>query len=99
MVLLNSCYSETQIAVIAATGAVVVGTTDAVDDEAEKRFSAAFYRRLANGYSAGEAFEDGGTAVDLHNLPDVYKIVGNGDIVLICQGRTAFEAPPLGRFP
>lgn len=84
VVVLNSCYSETQAAAIAATGAVVVGTTDVVDDEAAKRFSAAFYRSLANGYSVGEAFEDGGTAVDLHNLPDVYKIAGNGDIMLIC---------------
>lgn len=84
VVVLNSCYSETQAAAIATTGAVVVGTTDAVDDEAAKRFSAAFYRSLANGHSVGAAFEDGGTAVDLHGLPDVYKIVGNGDIVLIC---------------
>jgi hypothetical protein len=58
----------------------VLGTTDSVYDEAAKRFSTAFYRAIANGLSVQDAFRDGGTAVDLYDFPDVYKIIGNADV-------------------
>jgi hypothetical protein len=85
LIVLNSCYSEAQAEAIAATGAIVLGTTDAVYDEAAKRFSAAFYRAIASGMSVKDAFRDGGTAVDLYDFPDVYKIIGNADVVLLAD--------------
>lgn len=83
LVVLNSCYSQAQAEAIAKAGPVVLGTSDAVYDEAARRFSAVFYRSIANGCSIGEAFRDGRDTVDLHNLPDVYRMVGDPSVVLI----------------
>ena len=82
LVVLNSCLSQSQAEAIAETGAVVIGTRDAVGDEAAQRFSAAFYRELANGCSIAEAARDGRDSVELHGLLDVYVGIGDTDLTL-----------------
>jgi CHAT domain len=83
LVVLNSCYSQEQAASIIGTVEAVVGTRHAVGDEAARRFSAAFYRTLGEGYSIQEAFRDGGDVVDLHGLEDVFRINGNTGMSLV----------------
>ena len=87
MVVLNACHSQSQA--VAALGAVraVVGTTDAVDDEAARRFTVAFYRSVGNGLSIQEAFRDATDAVALHGLDDVFHADGDLDFVLANPGR------------
>ena len=63
----------------------VVGTTDAVGDEAARRFTVAFYRSLGNGLSVREAFRDGSDAVALHGLVDVFNSGGNLELVLVSE--------------
>jgi len=83
LVVLNSCYSEYQANSIKNSVKTVVGTTDAVDDEAARRFTVAFYRALGDGLSIKEAFRDGGDAVELHGLVDVFHCVGVSDQALV----------------
>lgn len=83
LVVLNSCYSEHQASSIKNSVNTVVGTTDAVDDEAARRFTAAFYRALGNGLSIQEAFRDGGDAVELHGLVDVFHCDGDLNQTLV----------------
>ena len=80
LVVLNACYTKDQADTIHGAVKTVVGTTDAVDDEAARRFTVAFYRSLGDGLSVREAFRDGGDAVALHRLIDVYH--SNGDLEL-----------------
>jgi hypothetical protein len=54
-----------------------VGTTDAVHDEAARRFAVAFYRGLGDGLSVGEAFRDGRDAVVVYGFKDVFGTVGD----------------------
>ena len=82
LVVLNSCFSISTVADLAAAVVAVVGTTARVGDEAARRFSTAFYRTLGDGYSVGEAFRDGRDAVDVHMLDDVFKMRGDMDLVL-----------------
>lgn len=82
VVVLNACYSKDQADSVRAAVKAVVGTTDAVGDEAARRFTAAFYRSLGNGLSVREAFRDGTDAVALHGLADVFHADGNLDLVL-----------------
>jgi hypothetical protein len=79
LVILNACFSDNQAQPLSTSADTVIGTTREVGDEAARRFSVAFYRTLGNGHSVGEAFRDGGDAVVIHNLIDVYKIVGDVD--------------------
>jgi hypothetical protein len=79
LIVLNSCYSENQGAFLRNVVPVVVGTTNAVDDAAARRFATAFYRTLGNGYSVGEAFRDAGDAVAIHALSDVFVAHGHLD--------------------
>jgi hypothetical protein len=73
----------------------VIGTTAAVGDEAARRFSTAFYRTLGDGNSVGEAFRDGGDAVEVHMLDDVFKARGNMELVLCGAHRLPLaDAPP-----
>jgi len=83
IVVLNACYSKSQADSVRCVVKVVVGTTDAVEDEAARRFTAAFYRSIGNGLSVREAFRDGTDAVALHGLSDVFHADGDLDIVPI----------------
>jgi hypothetical protein len=57
-----------------------------VDDEAARRFSVAFYRTLGEGHSIGDAFRDGGDAIALYNLDDVYRMIGKtGETLLVAS--------------
>jgi hypothetical protein len=82
LVVLNACYSEDQGETISTVVKAVVGTTDAVGDEAARQFTVAFYRSLGNGLSVGGAFRDGGDAVALHGLADVFRRMGDMDLTL-----------------
>lgn len=82
LIVLNACFSDNQAALLKAVVPAVVGTTDALDDEAARRFCTAFYRTLGDGHSLKEAFRDGGDAVALHQLEDVYLAYGNLDETL-----------------
>jgi hypothetical protein len=77
---LNACYSKGQTDAIQAEVKAVVGTTEAVADEAARRFTVAFYRALGNGFTVGEAFRDGSDAVALYDLVDVFH--SSGDLSL-----------------
>jgi hypothetical protein len=83
MVILNCCYSEEQAKAIAAAVDTVIGTRAALGDKAARRFSVAFYRTLGDGYPIAEAFRDGGDTLPLHNLPDVYHLLGKSDWAII----------------
>jgi CHAT domain-containing protein len=83
VVVLNACYSKSQADSVRPAVRAVVGTTDAVDDEAARRFTVAFYRSLGSGLSIREAFRDGTDAVALHGLPDVFHADGDLDLVLV----------------
>jgi hypothetical protein len=83
LVVLNACYSKGQGEKIGEVVKAVVGTTDAVDDEAARRFTVAFYRSLGEGLSIREAFRDGGDAVALHGFPDVFHSSGEMNYTLV----------------
>jgi CHAT domain-containing protein len=83
LVVLNACYSKSQADSIRRAVKAVVGTTDAVEDEAARRFTTAFYRSIGNGLSVREAFRDGTDAVALNGLADVFHGAGNLDLVLL----------------
>jgi CheY-like chemotaxis protein len=85
LVFLNACYSKEQSNTIGNSTKVVIGTTDAVGDEAARRFTVAFYRALGEGLSIREAFRDGGDSVALHGLNDVFHCDGDVDIYLTGQ--------------
>jgi len=82
LVVLNSCYSESQAVAVRGAVRAVVGTTEVVEDEAARRFTVAFYRSVGNGLSIREAFRDGTDAVALHGLNDVFHADGDLDFVL-----------------
>ena len=83
LLVLNACFSDAQASALPSAVKTIVGTTDAVDDVAALRFSVAFYRTLADGHSISDAFRDGGDAVDLNDLENVYRLVGEGDVILV----------------
>lgn len=83
LLVLNACFSDHQAQALSGAVRTVVGTTDTVGDEAARRFSVAFYRALADGHSIADAFRDGGDAIDLHDLEDVYRLVGEADTVMV----------------
>jgi hypothetical protein len=88
LLVLNACFTKVQADHVAGVVEAVVGTTDAVGDEAARRFTVAFYRGLGNGLSIKEAFRDGGDAVALHGLEDVFLSSGKLDQVPL--GTTQF---------
>jgi len=77
LLVLNACYSKSQAEHVAGAVGATVGTTNVVGDEAARRFTVAFYRALGDGLSLREAFRDGGDAVALHGLEDVFWTTGN----------------------
>jgi hypothetical protein len=92
LVVLNACFSQEQAKAISKVVPVVVGTKAAVGDEAARRFSVAFYRTLGNGYPIKEAFRDGGDAVAVHGLDDVFCAHGDVSRVLCAEGKVAGQA-------
>ena len=87
LLVLNACHTGTNLSIYAKAVRAVVGTTDAVDDEAARRFSAAFYRTIGNGESIREAFRDGCNAVAIHGFREVYKAYGELDLVLLSRSK------------
>jgi CHAT domain-containing protein len=83
LLVLNACYSRSQADAIGDAVPSVVGTTSAVDDRAALRFTPAFYRSLGAGHTIREAFRDGGDAVALHGLDDVFQSSGELDRALV----------------
>jgi CHAT domain len=83
LVVLNACHSKAQAELLLGSVKAVVGITDAVDDVAARRFTAAFYRALGNGLTIAEAFRDGGDCVALNNGEDVFWSAGRLDDVLV----------------
>src|ERR1035438_4110270 len=79
MVVLNACFSMAQAEPLSSSVQTIIGTTEEVGDEAARRFSVAFYRTLGDGYAVAEAFRDRGDSIALHNLKDVYKVIGRTD--------------------
>jgi hypothetical protein len=69
-VVLNACLSESQARAIARHIGYVVGTADAIGDEAATRFSVGFYRALAAGQSVEQAFQAGCTEIQVADIPD-----------------------------
>jgi CHAT domain-containing protein len=77
LVVLNSCASQPQIEAMSDSVPMIIGTSGALDDEAARRFTAAFYRTLGNGNTVAEAFRDGKDTVDLHGKEDVFVSCGD----------------------
>lgn len=83
LVVLNSCFSKSVATTILGAVRTVIGTTDRVGDEAARRFTVAFYRSLGEGLSIRQAFRDGGDAVALHGLSDVFHGDGALDDIML----------------
>ncbi len=79
IVVLNSCFSMEQANALSSTVHTVVGTTKEVGDEAARHFSVAFYRTLGDGHTIAAAVRDGGDALIVYGLENVYKVIGNTD--------------------
>jgi hypothetical protein len=79
MVVLNACFSSDLADSLSTAVPTVIGTTRKVGDEAARRFSGAFYRTLGDGHTIGDAFRDGGDSVEVHDLADVYQLVGRSN--------------------
>ncbi len=83
MVVLNACFSSAQASELKTVVGTVVGTTAAVADEASRRFTAAFYRTLGDGHTIRDASRDGGDAVALYDLDNVFQAYGDLDRPLV----------------
>lgn len=83
VVVFNSCFSREQADAVGEVVRAVVGTTNALNDEAARRFSSAFYHTLCDGHSLSEAFRDGGDSVALHDLEDGFMFRGDPDFRLV----------------
>lgn len=79
LVVLNSCYSESQALLIAEEVNAVVGTTAEIDDEDARLFSAAFYRSLGDGHTVRTALKNGRDNVKMSGGSDVLKSLGDTD--------------------
>lgn len=88
LVVLNSCVSKPQAELLASSVPMVIGTSSVLDDEAARRFSAAFYRTVGGGHTVKEAFRDGRDSVALHGKDDVF--LSHGDL----DRRLCSESPP-----
>lgn len=94
LVVLNSCYSAEQAPAIARATRTVIGTPEALTDEAGYRFSRAFYRTLARGGTVAEALTDGQVTVSLRDLDDSYESHGQLDYQLVDAPQQARPTPP-----
>ena len=79
----NVCNSSLYASDVARHVGAVVTTSDEVDDEASKLFAAAFYRTIVSGFTIGEAFQDGATAVEWYNYENVFELRGDRDMKLL----------------
>jgi len=70
LVVLNSCFSQPLAEALSEVVDVVVGTGDAIHDDAAIEFAKAFYRGLASGESALTSFSLGVNALDLRRYPE-----------------------------
>lgn len=99
LVVLNSCYSDSQAAAIQKSVEAVIGTPTDLDDEAAHRFSRAFYRKLARGGTVSAALKDGQDAVDIYGLDDQFSGIGDLDIVLTNGTPPATKPPNVTKQP
>lgn len=83
LVVLNSCFSGIYGDVLLSAVSSVVGTSAEVGDDAAKRFVKAFYRTLFEGNTVHESLRDGGNAVEMYNLDNVYQYSGSADLTLL----------------
>ncbi|MGH1351916.1 MAG: CHAT domain-containing protein [Methyloligellaceae bacterium] len=83
LVVLNSCYSQAQAEIIGDAVSAVVGITDAIDDEAARRFSIAFYRSLGEGLTIRDAFRDAVDSTILSGFPDIFFQTGQLDLTFV----------------
>ena len=79
LIVMNACFSNEQAGSLSDVVETIIGTTTEVGDEAARRFSVAFYRTLCDGHTVHDAFRDGGDSIALHNLEDVYQLIGKTD--------------------
>lgn len=93
LVVLNACFSQEQARLLVDAIDAVVGTKAELGDEAARRFSTAFYRTLGDGYSIQDAFRDGGDAVAVHSLEDVFLAYGDLEVVLTERDVPTDEVP------
>jgi hypothetical protein len=70
LVVLNSCFSQPLAEALSEVVDVVVGTSDAIGDDAAIEFAKAFYQGLANGASVHTSFSLGVNALDLRRYAD-----------------------------
>jgi hypothetical protein len=89
LVFFNSCFSIAQADAVVGAVPTVVGTTSALDDEAARRFSVAFYRTLGDGHSIADAFRDGRDANAMYGFKDVYQSRGDLERVLVAAASAA----------
>jgi tetratricopeptide (TPR) repeat protein len=68
IVVLNACYSEDQAGPICEVIDCVIGMSRSIGDGPARVFAAAFYRALAHGRDAQNAFDQGLIAMDLAGL-------------------------------
>ncbi len=77
LLVLNSCYSDRIADAALSSVEAVIGTKVAVDDSHARRFSEAFYRRLARGTTVVDAFEDAKDTVAMHGGSKVFRFRGD----------------------
>ncbi len=81
---LNACFSRSQAESIAKEVPCVIGTTDAVDDEAARRLHGVPPTALwARRPPIREAFKDGKDAPGLEGYDDVFQSFGDLDRSLV----------------
>jgi len=85
-VVLNACLSEPQAKALAQHIDCVIGTGDAIGDEAAVQFSIGFYRALAAGWSVEDAFQAGCTEIQVADIPEqaVPLLMKGPDSVIRC---------------
>ncbi|CAG0936433.1 hypothetical protein TFLX_05306 [Thermoflexales bacterium] len=70
LVLLNACYSGTQLDAIRQHIDYVIGMKQEIDDKSALEFAIGFYDGLGAGKSVEDAFKLGCNAIQLDNLPE-----------------------------
>lgn len=70
VVVLNACYSATQVRSLTDQVDAVIGMRHAIEDDAAIEFSASLYRAIGFGRSVEAAFNQAVSSLLLHGLPD-----------------------------
>lgn len=94
-VLLNGCYNATQAVHIQKSVGAVIGTSNQLDENHARFFSAAFYSALGDGLSIAEAVRDGTSAMVLNGGEAHYETIGDLGQVLLDFG--ADEKPDVDK--